>query len=114
MKKTIQITTVREYANVQVIRLDAAFVAKAVQARFAAQSMDKILPQGMSTRTEVTFDAFEINELIDAHILVGQFVEELYKAILPDEDDNGANENTPTNDSYGADCEDQKKLDEED
>ena len=101
MKRTIQITTVREIANVQVIRLDVAFVAKAIQARFAAQSMTKILPEGVTGATAdggVMLDAFEANELIENLTTAGQFIEELYHAILPDEDDNGANENTPTND----------------
>lgn len=74
----IQITTIRETTNIQVIRLTAATVAKIVRARLTAQVINDNLDD--PSMTEFLKDDF---------VIVGQLVEELYQAILPDEDDPG-------------------------
>ncbi len=88
MAKKIQISTIREMASVQVIRLDANFIAKAVKKQMQLQQeIDKL--DSMISMGCVLSD----NELVDHHnrlLTIQEFFKELESAFNEDE------ENQPT------------------
>lgn len=85
MAKKIQISTIREMASIQVIRLDANFIAKAVKKQMQLQQeIDKL--DSMISMGCVLSD----NELVDHHnklLAIQGFFDELEAAF--NEDDEG-------------------------
>lgn len=91
MAKKIQISTIREMASIQIIRLDANFIAKAVKKQMQLQQeIDKL--DAMISTDCVLSD----NDLVDHHnrlLTIQEFFNELESAF--NEDDESRSQ-TPT------------------
>lgn len=82
----IQVSTVRKTANVQVIELNAAFVARVVEARFEAKRMidrydDKLANESLSPCGE-----FETKINLDSANLLSNLLEDIYKAFVANDE----------------------------
>ncbi len=84
MAKKIQISTIKEMASVQVIRLDANFIAKAVKKQMQLQQeIDKL---GAMINCHCVLRDDEVVDLHNQLLTIQEFFDELEAAFNEDDD----------------------------